>query len=161
MLQDVIISHNPPYQTFWMDVLAFRSVKCIPSSPLVAPSALFASGRTAGVQITENLWPIHSPFDVSIVLISPSYNTAPFNCTRTSLHRHITKCISYRLENVFKRAHFPRRCPHFLVFLVPITRGANFHHQLLFFTSLTYTANFLELCVVDVYWQVKYFRWLC
>ncbi len=43
--------------------------------------------------------------------LSPSYNTAPFNCTRTSLRRHITKCSSYRYDD----AHI----------LVPITWGAN------------------------------------
>ncbi len=41
------------------------------------------------------------------------------------------------------------------LFLVPITRGANLHHQLLFFSSLyivlTYITNFLELSVVDLY----------
>ncbi len=53
----------------------------------------------------------------------------PFNCTRNPLHRHLTKCRSYRLEKLGIQISLPRRCPDFLVFLVLITRDANLHHH--------------------------------
>ncbi len=40
----------------------------------------------------------------------------PFNCTRNSPHRHLTKCRSYRLENLWIQISLFRRCPDFLVF---------------------------------------------
>ncbi len=70
--------------------------------------------------------------------LSPPYNTDPFNCTRTSLHRHTTKYTSYQLENVFKRAHFPRRCPHFLVFFGTDYSGCKSSPSIVIFLIIVY-----------------------
>ncbi len=38
----------------------------------------------------------------------------PFNCTHNSPHRHLTKCRSYRLENLWIQIQLSRRSPDFL-----------------------------------------------
>ncbi len=44
-----------------------------------------------------------------------------FNCTHNFPHRHLTKCRSYRLENLWMQIPLSRRCPDFLVCLTKPT----------------------------------------
>ncbi len=77
----------------------------------------------------------------------------PFNCTRNSPHRHLTKCRSYRFENLWIQIQLSRRCPDFLVYFILITRDANLHHHSYLLT--------IPLCGQ---WKVQWSEpeyWLC
>ncbi len=52
-----------------------------------------------------------------------------YNCTRNSLHRHLTKCPSYRLENLWKQNPWPDVAQTSSSFLVLNTPDAFLHHQ--------------------------------
>ncbi len=54
---------------------------------------------------------------VAVYTIYTDLSLYPFNCTRNSPHRHLTKCRGYQLENLWKQVSLPRRCPDVLFFL--------------------------------------------
>ncbi len=58
----------------------------------------------------------HKPDPSPVYSIYTDLSLYPFNCTRNSPHRHLPKCRSYRLENLWIQISLSRRCPDFLVF---------------------------------------------
>ncbi len=56
----------------------------------------------------------HKPDPSTTDSIYTALSLHPFNCTRNSPHRQLTKCRSYRLENLWIQIPVSRRCPDFL-----------------------------------------------